>query len=309
MAEDNNYDPGQWKGHDFGTARSYYTASAPAAASQAAAQHVQVASLVPDGLVTQSTSPLVVMVDVTGSMGTWPGVIFSKLPYLDIEGKAYLGPDMEISFAANGDLLDQWPLQIQPFGSGLELKDRVLKLLVEGGGRGPDSGCEAYELGALYYARCVEMPNAVKPVFIFVADEQPHARVTAQVAKTVKIDIASTLTVDEVFAELKTRYSVYLVHKAYSPTSRREWVRLLGEDHIVDLQEPERVVDVIFGLLAMETGRTPYFRSELEGRQTPAQVATVYKALETVHRNIGTTAAGHSTMHRPSTGTPTKSLL
>lgn len=315
MAEDANYSPGNWKGHSFVDARKAYDANATRTYTAAVTAGVTAESLVPERLVTQSTSPLVVQVDVTGSMGAWPKTIFSKLPYLDIEGKTYLGPDMEISFAAVGDAYsDKFPLQVEEFGSGTVLEGRLANLKVEGGGGG--SHHETYELGALYYARNVDMPNAVRPIFIFVADEAPYAEVPISKAREVcKVKIESVLSVDEVFAELKTKYSVYLVHKPFGDggATRREWVRLIGEDHIADLDDPERVVDVIFGILAKETGRVDYFKSEIEGRQTPVQVQTTYKALGTVHKkdpNLPAVAGGgKSTMHKPTGGKPTKGLI
>lgn len=315
MAEDNDYKPGAWSGHSFADAKAAYTVSAPHTYAAAVATGVKAESLVPARLTTQSTSPLVVQVDVTGSMGAWPATIFSKLPYLDIEGKEYLGPDMEISFAAVGDAYsDKFPLQAEEFGAGTVLKDKLANLKVEGGGGG--SHHETYELGALYYARNVDMPNAVRPIFIFVADEAPYASVPVQKARDVcKVALAKDMTVDEVFAELKLKYSVYLVHKPYPDggVTRREWVRLIGEDHIADLQDPERVVDVIFGILAKETGRVEYFKSEIEGRQTPVQVQTTYKALGTVHSTVDAdplaVVGGKSTMHKPTGGKATKSLI
>ena len=100
----------------------------------------------------------------------------------------------------------------------------------------------------------------------------------------------------------------------------RLWGRLIGEDHIADRQDPERVVDVIFGILAKETGRVDYFRSEIEGRQTPVQVSTTYKALGTVHAKVdspdgdsldvlGSAGKGKSTMHKPTGGKAAKGLL
>ena len=313
MAEDADYRPGAWSGHSFVDARAAYDANATRTYATAVATGVTAESLVPDRLVTQSTSPLVVQVDVTGSMGAWPKTIFSKLPYLDIEGKTYLGPDMEISFAAVGDAYsDKFPLQVEEFGSGTVLETRLANLKVEGGGGG--SHHETYELGALYYARNVDMPNAVRPIFIFVADEAPYDQVPVAKAREVcKVKIERVLTVDEVFAELKIKYSVYLVHKSFpGGETRKEWVRLIGEDHIADLDDPERVVDVIFGILAKETGKVDYFKSEIEGRQTPVQVQTTYKALGTVHKasaDVPAVIGGKSTMHRPSGGKPTKGLL
>src|SRR5205085_2491669 len=96
----------------------------------------------------------------------------------------------------------------------------------------------------------------------------------------------------------------------------REWSKLLPADRIAHLPDPARVVDVIFGILANETNRIEYFQEELTGRQKPAQVKTVFKALQTVHQIAGTgslpkiAGPGHSvtrTFGPP--GKSTKSLL
>jgi hypothetical protein len=311
MAEDNDFTPGAWKGHNFRSARAAYSGVAQRSYTAAKQSNKKALDMVPDSISTESTSPLCIMVDVTGSMGPWPQTIFSKLPYLDIEGKVYLGADMEISFAANTDLNDSYPLQIRDFHTGTVLKDELAEFVLGGGG-GPDSGCEAYELGAQYYATNCKMPNAVKPIFIFVADEQPHKTARAAMAKAyAKVD-SKDMTIDQVFDALKAKFEVFLVHKQYSPASREEWVRLLGESRIADLQEPERVVDVIFGILARVTGRVGYFRTEIEGRQNAGQVSTVYKALDTIHRVPAASQdapGAKSTMHKPSGGKAAKSLL
>lgn len=318
MAEDADYTPGAWTGHSFADAKRFYADHAGRdyrdAAAKVADGTLKATDLVPARIATESLSPLVIACDVTGSFGTWPQVIFSKLPYLDLEGKEYLGADMEISFCAVGDTTsDNFPLQVQRFGSGPPLKDNLSALKIEGGGGG--GSCESYEIAALYYARNVDMPNAVKPVLVFIADEAPYAVVTRTAAKSAKVDLERDIGVDQVFAELKARFSVYLVHKPYTVgNTRAEWVRLLGEDRIADLQDPERVVDVIFGLLARETGRVDYFRKEIEARQggaTDPKVKTVYRALHTVHAiaDKSSPVGSKSTLHRPTGGAKAKGLL
>jgi len=51
---------------------------------------------------TQSTNPLIVAIDVTGSMASWPFEIFDRLPLL-YNTLAQYRPDTEICFAAIGD--------------------------------------------------------------------------------------------------------------------------------------------------------------------------------------------------------------
>jgi len=331
MAEDYDYDPGHWKGHDFKSARASYDAHAGRSYTKAKTAGKTSSDMVPARVSTQSTSPVVIMVDVTGSMGQWPATMFSKLPYLELEGQEYLGPDMEISWAAIGDADkgDKYPLQVMDFTKGTDLKAKMEELIIEGGGGG--GGEETYELGALYYAKNCDMPNGVKPLFIFVGDEMPYDRVPSDralhVAK-VRLDReqplgthtgrrSNDLSVEEVFEMLKLRFEVYLVHKPYNDggQTRRRWVGLLGEDHIADLQDASRVVDVIFGIFARETNRVDYFKREIEDRQevgTPEgqkKIETVYKALHTIHKPGAMVKKGHSTLHRPAGGTKSKSLL
>ena len=327
MAETSDYDPGPWRGHDFGAARSAYADHAGRSYADASAKGVSASTLVPAVLNTNSPAPLVVVCDVTGSMGTWPGVIFSKLPYLDIEGKTYLGPEMEISFGAIGDATmgDTYPLQVYPFDKGTPLADNLKKLVVEGGGGG--DSCESYELAALYFARNVTMPNATKPIIIFIGDEGLHSHVEKEHAATYHITLEKRISVEDIFKELTRKFSVYVIRKRYDRSEssvQSQWVGLLGENRVVPLQAPERVVDVIFGILAGETGMVDYFHKEIEARQNKDQVDTVYKSLRTVHAHLpvsGTpddaakkskiakaAASGKSVMHIPD-GKKTKGLL
>lgn len=294
MSEAADYDPGPWRGHDFKDARRAYDAHVGRSYSDALTAGKTKTDLLEPSLRTESTNPLTIICDVTGSMGDWPATMFSKLPYLEIEGKEYLGKDMEISFAAVGDAYsDNYPLQVRKFTSGKNLEKTLKELVIEGNGGGQQ--CESYDLAALYYARNVEMPNAVKPITIFIGDEGLYDFVNPDQAKTLMgISLEEKLSTKAVFEELKRKSAVYLISKPYGsgsgsdsdPTTRgiqAQWASYLGADHIAMLPEAARVVDVVFGILAKETGRIDYFRKELTERQKPDQVKTVLKTLHTIH--------------------------
>jgi hypothetical protein len=308
MSESNDYNPGDWAGHDFGAARKAYDAHAGRSYDKAVSAGKKAVDLVAATIETQSQFPLIIRCDVTGSMGAWPATIFSKLPYLDIEGKQYLGPDMEVSFGAIGDAVmgDKYPFQVRPFGKGTDLAEQLKGLVIEGGGGGDK--CESYELSALYDARNVKCPNALKPIHIIIGDEGIHEYVEVEHAKNAQVVIQARISYQAVFEELKRRFAVYVIRKdygeGYESRIQKQWVDLLGEDHVVRLDDPNRVVDVIFGILAKETGRVAYFKEELEGRQTPEQVKTVYDSLKTVHVDLDKDDKdkneGHSTMFLPS---------
>jgi hypothetical protein len=316
MSESGDYSPGDWKGYDFDAARKSYDVHVGRSYNDAKADNKRAADLVPTSITTDSPAPLIVLCDVTGSMGDWPATIFSKLPYMDHECREYLGQDMEISFAAVGDAYaDNYPIQIRPFQKGTQLKSELESLVIEGGG-GSQSR-ESYELTCLYYARNAEMPKAKNPILIIIGDECFHPTVLKKQAKAAHIDVESDMSAEDIFDELTEKYSVYLIRKPY--TSRcgdmkdaeiqKKWADILGGERIALLPAADRVVDVIFGILAKEKNRVEYFRKEIEERQKKDQVDTVYKSLKTIHAIPAKNLDGKSIMISQLKGTPTKHLL
>lgn len=296
MTEAGDWSPGVWKGYDFASARKVYDVHVGRSYDDAIKTDKSLEDLVPKSLITKCTSPLVIACDVTGSMGEWPATIFEKLPLLDLEGKEYLGDDFEISFAAIGDAhSDKYPLQVQEFTSGTDLVSKLKGLIIEGGGGGQVQ--ESYELPALYYSRNVKMPNAIMPVFIYIGDEGLYTTIDRDHAKFARTDLREKMSTRQAIDELKDKFSVYMIRKLYDGDKKtgsdrmsstdqklhKQWEDYLGEGRIAILPDPRRVVDVIFGLLAEETGKRAYFDEELAFRQKPAQIAAVNDALKTIH--------------------------
>lgn len=320
MSETADYSPGDWKGYDFKDARKAYDVHVGRSYSDAKASNKKTADLVPESISTESDAPLVILCDVTGSMGDWPATIFSKLPYLDLEGKEYLGPNMEISFAAVGDAnSDNYPIQIRGFNKGTALKTELEQLVIEGGGGGGQSS-ESYELTALYYARNAKMPNAQKPIMIIIGDEGFYNVISKAHAKLACVSLQENMmNTSDLFKELQEKFSVYLIRKPYGHSDdamiQQSWEKLIGEQRIAILPSADRVVDVIFGILAQEKNRVDYFKNEIENRQNKKQVDTVYKSLKTIHAiSANATKAqpintGKSIFHSSLTGKQTKKLL
>jgi hypothetical protein len=337
MAETSDYDPGDWRGHDFKSAYKDYDRHAGRAYDDAvAAGAVSPTDLVPATLSTDSDAPLVVMLDGTGSMSDWPRVIFSKLPYLDIEGKTYLGDNMATSFCVYSDACSpgRAVMQVKPFVKGLEMEKTLKEMFIPGGGGGGTE--ESAELAMLFYARNCEIPNAVKPIALICTDEKSYEWVDkgdAQKYAHVDTSDETRLSTHKVVRELQRKFNVYAIIKPYSggatdtdPTTiavRNHWVGLLGEDHVVSLPDPNRVVDVIFGIMAKETGKIDYFKGELTDRQKKdvggdKKIDVVLTSLNTVHKDAaksikklpGATAKpGASVTKRTGTGKGSISLL
>ena len=300
MSESGDYTPApHWKGYDFGSARRAYKDVVATGAKAAVAAGIDGKTLVPASLDTDCESPLSILIDVTGSMGDWPATIFSKLPYLEHEGKEYLGKDMRISFAAVGDCnSDKYPLQVQPFVGGAEMEASLKKLVIEGNGGG--QSCESYDIAGLYYLRNVTMKKAIrKPILIFIGDEGVYNAITADHALNwAKTELKERMTIEAMFKELCKKYAVYCVRRPYGGVDvdstnaqdqniQKQWEGLVGADHVVRLADPNRVVDVIFGILAKETARLDYFEKELTDRQMKdadgkAKIGVVMKSLKSI---------------------------
>lgn len=304
MSEAGDYVPApHWQGtiDNFSSARASYDDYRKRSYDDAVQKNVSADDCVPESITTDSEAPLVICCDVTGSMGDWPAVIFSKLPYLEYEGQEYLGDDMEISFAAVGDgpKGDKYPLQVRPFAKGKEMKEQLEKIIDEHGGGG--NGVEGYDLAAVYYAHNCKMSEAVrKPIFIFIGDEGIYNTIFSDYAKTwARVD-DKKMTVEAAFSRLKEKFNVYCIRKPYGASSgdsmsstdvpiQKQWVEFLGDDHVVNLPSADRVVDVIFGILAKETGRIEYFEDELKDRQGKdkdgdQKIQIVMKSLMTMHK-------------------------
>jgi hypothetical protein len=125
---------------------------------------------------TQSKNPVIVAIDVTGSMATWPFEIFDRLPLL-FNTLAQYRPDVEICFAAIGDAgVDRWPLQVTSFASGYDLEQLLGSLYGEGGG---GDAPESYGLFAHWVNTHVQIPNAEEPPFLIVfGDINMHAKIS-----------------------------------------------------------------------------------------------------------------------------------
>ena len=96
------------------------------------------------------------------------------------------------------------------------MQDHLKSLVVEGGGGG--GGTETYELAALYFARNVEMPKAVrKPILIMIGDEIPYDMVAPDVAERYAYALVEKrISSEAIFKELMEKYSVYYIRTGIS---------------------------------------------------------------------------------------------
>lgn len=290
---------GVWSTDVYDAARSYRAATGASAfaytESGAAAVHP---ALDPRGVAFRESRDsdehpeslaIAVLFDVTGSMGTVPRTLQTKLPSLLglLLRKGYAAHP-QIMFGAVGDATcDGAPLQIGQFESDNRMDDDLGRILLEGGGGGQMS--ESYELAMYFMARhtsidCFEKRGRRGYLFM-IGDEFAYPRVDRRlVAKVIGDDLAEDIAVEDIVAELRRMYEVYFIipeggYHSGDTRLRDFWRRLLGQ-HVLFLDDLDAVCETI----AVTVGLSEEAISLAEGLEHLAEVgsdagSTVARAL------------------------------
>jgi ribosomal protein S27AE len=231
---------------------------------------------------TESTNPLIIAVDVTGSMASWPAEIFDRLPLLYNTLSQYR-EDLEICFAAIGDAAcDQWPLQVTTFASGFDLEQLLGSLHGEGGG---GDAPESYGLFAHWVNTHVEIPNAEEPPFLIVfGDVTMHPKTPkGQIAHYLGDRVRRDVDAIEAWRQVgKTWNTWFLRRPTGKPGDRvdKQWGQAIGEQKVFRIEDEQRAVDYAMGLIARAWGRFADFQDNMRARQSEEKVAEVSKPIE-----------------------------
>jgi hypothetical protein len=231
---------------------------------------------------TTSTNPLIVAIDVTGSMANWPFEIFDRLPLLYNTLSQYR-PDLEICFAAIGDAgCDDWPLQVTTFASGYDLEQLLSALYGEGGG-GDEP--ESYGLFAHWVNTHVEIPNAdEKPFLIVFGDASMHSRVPeAQVAHYLGDKTNGQIDAIKAWNQVCETWNTWFLRRPTgSPGDHvdQQWGKAVSEQKIFRIKDEQRAVDYAMGLIARAWGHFGDFQNNMRARQSEDKVKEVSTPIE-----------------------------
>jgi hypothetical protein len=197
---------------------------------------------------------IAVLFDVTGSMHLVPRALQSRLPELLglLLRKGYAA-DPQILFGAIGDATcDRIPLQVGQFESDNRMDDHLGRIVLEGGGGGQKT--ESYELAMYFMARhtsidCHERRGRRGYLFL-IGDEMPYRRVRpTEVRRVIGDELARSIAVEDVVAELTRKYDVYYVlPEGTSYAGDRQvldrWRGLLGQN-VLQLDDLDAVCETV----------------------------------------------------------------
>lgn len=223
---------------------------------------------------TSSTNPLVVAVDVTGSMQRWPFEIFDRLPLLYNTLSQYR-EDLEVLFVAIGDArYDRWPLQVTEFAKGYALEQQLKALYGEGGG-GDEP--ESYGLFAYWLNRQVKLQSdpQEKPFLIVFGDAPMHTQVTAKEIRSVlpKEKTEGSSAARE-WAHVNRTWNTWFLRRQgkQGDAIDRQWSAAMGHQQILHIQDEPRAVDLAMALIARHWGFLSDFQANMSARQTRSAV-------------------------------------
>ena len=206
------------------------------------------------------STPIVVVLDVTGTMGNVVGAIHASLKnlYSLLLTKGYV-QHPQIMFMAIGDssmetgrICDEVPLQVAQFESDIRATLQLELMVIEGGGGGQKH--ESYQNAAYFLAEHTVHDawekRQKKGYVYFIGDELSWPNVEpAEIAALVGDPLTKPIPTAEIFARLRQRYEVFFIlPDGASFGGDRQvlgfWRTLLGEN-VLQLSEPNGAAELI----------------------------------------------------------------
>lgn len=226
-----------------------------------------------------NSTPIMVLFDVTGSMGRVPAVLQVKLPKLHalLEGKDIVA-DPQLLFGAIGDgYSDRVPLQVGQFESDDRGDEQLENIFLEHGGGGGNH--ESYELAAyfaLHHTFIDSLDKRGKKGYLFIiGDERLYSQVNASQIREViggnSDSVQDHVDTKDLFKDLQEKFNVYFLYAQqggynveqvldgiyknsyYGSNPAMGWRELLGQNAII-LDDADCVCETIALTLALNEG-------------------------------------------------------
>lgn len=212
-----------------------------------------------------NSTPIIIGLDVTGSMSRLLQVVAEKLGVL-VQEILDRNPvaDPQIMFNAIGDAPagDSAPLQVTQFESDIRIAEQLTQLYFEQGGGG--NGFESYPLAWYFAARHTKIDSFDKQGrkgFLFtIGDDGYPEQLTQREIQRVFGDIIETgIPVAEMLAEVNRKYEVFHLCMAQGGSHRdsdlEKWRELLGE-RAIRVSDYQRIPEIIVSILEAMSGRS-----------------------------------------------------
>lgn len=213
-----------------------------------------------------ASTPIIVGFDETGSMGSIPRLVLTKLKTLFslLVDKGY-ATDPQIAVAAYGDAAngERAPLQISQFESDNRIDDNLDLIYIEGLGGGNNG--ETSNL-LLYYAAAHVSTDAFdrrgrKGHLIIIGDER-QVPLTSEMIRTYVGDeqpLLEDISFEGIARAVTEKWDVWilLINNAAARMQHSEafYTDLFGPDHVLVVEDPDTIAETIAALIGYAEGR------------------------------------------------------
>ena len=190
-----------------------------------------------------NTIPIILALDVTGSMGSAAAEVAKKLNVI-MENLYKKITDVEFLPAAVGDFsYDDAPFQAGQFESDIRVAEQMDKIYFEGGGGGNywESYTAAWYFG-LFHTRLDCWNRGKKGIIITLGDEPLNPYLPRDVVATVFGDnLQEDVNTDELYKKVSEKYNVYHIaindketsYEYHKVNATYSWTNMLGNNYKV----------------------------------------------------------------------------
>ncbi len=215
------------------------------------------------------STPVIVAIDVTGSMGMIAdvlarqglGTLFTEI----LDRKPIVDP--HLMFMAVGDAnCDHAPLQVSQFESDNRIVEQLTQIFLEGGGGGNEF--ESYNLPWYFAANHTEHDSLIKRgkrgyLFTVGDEEAPQALTTDQIKRVIGDTLEREMSPDEMLMEAQRKYDVFHIiimegshASSYPDRVFHSWKKMLGQ-HVIRLADHKKLAETVISTIEVVEGRDP----------------------------------------------------
>lgn len=211
-----------------------------------------------------NSTPIIIGLDVTGSMGSILESVAKRLG--DLVGEVLDRKpveDPQILFCAVGDsTCDDAPLQVTQFESDIRIAEQLTSLWFERGGGG--NMFESYPLAWYFAANHTSTDNFEKRgkkgiLFTMGDDGYPSKLTKEEIKRIFGDDVERDISIEELLTQVSRQYEVFHLCLAQGGTHREtdldNWQRILGE-HALRVTDYNKIPEIIVSIMEMLAGKS-----------------------------------------------------
>jgi hypothetical protein len=267
-----------------------------------------------DSAANPNSTPIIVALDVTGSMGVIPEYMIKEGFGTLVDEIIKRAPvsDPQIMFMGVGDAnCDRAPLQATQFEPDIKAAEQLKDIWIEHGGGG--NNFESYDLPWYFAAMktrldCVEKGRRKGLLFTIGDEEAPPGLTVAQLKRYLGDDVPQDMSSKDILAKVEQMYDVFHVvveQGSHCRTARsavfNSWQELLGQGRVIPLADYTKLSEVLVSAIEVHEGRhAPTVAASWSSKGTSLVVAKAVKDI------VATNRSKPPTTTKPTTGGVTR---